>query len=566
MQRHLNNAGAETQPRKGAVRHYLRMLLTLTLLITGGSATTAQAESEIKHFLGRTTGTEYIFDTPLPKDLAEMLTATGQKYSAFKNLPRVTGESVDGRNQVFISTDIGWDGDRIDQGTIAFLSKNGIESGAWFTMESAGPEWKELASRIKSQAIVDGNWRSATLQVLATMDDIQPPLRRPIPELIQLKAKMATFDNQTRAGMFYPSVQIPANLDVLRTQMLAYGNVGRKDPDFRKKHGAKTATDLSGDTVRTLGGIEKVFKQNRTPPWFADSALDDKLNQAAQFQAEYQAYVDQMGHDGPGSFTDPRTGRSGNMRDLGARADFFEIPRNIVEAAGGGNASNFPHEWMASDTHFRPWFNVYAVYPTLGYGAAKSAGGKWYFAAVATALQEGVMPGSQGAPASSTSSPAVSQEVAASSANQSVLSLRSHNFPDRFIRHRDSKGFLDPVASDLDRKDSTFNRVGGLADSRHISLESVNYPNFFLVAEGENVVLRQRPPNDPRFDVSATFIQQPGLADGSKLSLESYAQRGAYLRHTAFVLYVHPPHDSDLFKADATFEQMAPWCTGSQCR
>jgi hypothetical protein len=116
------------------------------------------------------------------------------------------------------------------------------------------------------------------------------------------------------------------------------------------------------------------------------------------------------------------------------------------------------------------------------------------------------------------------------------------------------------------RADTTFRQVPGLTAGSQISLEAANFPNFFLVAEGENVVLKQRPPNDPQFDRAATFMMKPWLADPSRLSLESYAQPGSYLRHSNFILYVHPQHPSDLFNQDATFIQAAPGCTGTGCQ
>ena len=36
------------------------------------------------------------------------------------------------------------------------------------------------------------------------------------------------------------------------------------------------------------------------------------------------------------------------------------------------------------------------------------------------------------------------------------LSLRSRNFPDRFVRHQNFLGELSPIVSDLDRRDATF--------------------------------------------------------------------------------------------------------------
>ena len=539
--------------------------MLLALMIVG--AHPAWAQGPTKHYLGRPTATEYVFDVPVPADFSEMATATGPKYAAFKQFPKTSSQTINGKTHLFVTTEISWDGDRVDQGTIAFAQRGLVKQGWWFTMDASSPAWSTFAAQLKSQAVTNGNWRSVTMQMLVTQDANQPPLHAPIPEIIQIQKKMDDLVIQARPGMFYSSVQIPANLEALRAQMLAYGNVGRRDPDFRKVNGSKTATDLSGDTVQTLGGSNRVFKQNSTPPYFLDSTLDAKLNQAAQFQAEYNASVNRMSHDGPSTFADPETGKRGSMRDLGARADFFGIPRNVVEAAGGGKARDNPHGWMVSDTHFRPWFGVDGVYPTLGYGAARSASGDWHFVAVATRYADGVMPGNSDASSAPVpAAPAPDPFVAQDTPQETWISLQSYNFPERFIRHRDYKGFIDPIESDLERKDSTFKRVRGLADASHVSLEAANFPGFFLVAEGEDIVLRQRPPNDTQFDRNATFIRHPGLADGSKLSLESYAQRSKYLRHTHFVLYISQTHDSDLFRQDATFTEAAPGCTGAGCQ
>lgn len=546
----------------------LSALLILAMLLVGSAATLAQAQSELRHYLGRPTATEYVFDTELPADFADMLTASGQKYSAFQSFPKLASQVINGSNQMIVSTEIGWDSDRADQGTLAFARGGGVDGGSWFTMDASSPQWPAVLAQLKAQATAKGSWRFVTVQVLATADSNQPPMRSPIPETIQIQKTMDGLTTQTQGGLFYPTVQIPANLDGLRAQMLAYGNVARRDPDFRRNHGSKTATDLGGDSVNTLGGPNKVFKQSRTPPYFTDSTLDATLSQAAQFQAEYNASIDRMGHDGPTAYTDRRTGKSGSMRGLGDRADFFGAPRGIVEAAGGGQARDNPHGWMASDTHFRPWFNVDGVYPTLGYGAARSSSGNWHFVAVATRHADGVLPVAANPAVAANMPPAAAAPASAAPfAEPRFVSLRSHNFPDRVIRHRDYKGFIEPAATDADRKDSTFKVVPGLAvGGQTVSLEAANFPNFFLVADGENVVLKQRPPNDAAFERAATFIQLPGLADASKLSLESYAQRGTYLRHTGFVLFVHPPHASDLFGQDATFEAISPGCVDAGCQ
>ncbi len=389
MKSHTQPVDQQHDYRK-AIGRFFPIVVKTVLLTLVGLATTAHAQTQ--YFLGRPTATEYIFDTPLPADFAAMVTATGQKYGGFTRFVKISNESINGQNELFMLNEVAWDGDKVDRGTIAYASSTGVETGSWVQMDPASPEWSAVASQLKAQATARGNWRYTKVRILAASGANQPPLRSPIPETIQIQAKLAELGKQTKAGMFYPSVQIPSNLDEVQKQMLAYGNVGRKDPDFRKNNGAKTATDLSGPTVQTKGGTEKVFKQNPTPPYFTDSTLNDKLNLAAQFQAEYQASINVMGHGGPRAFTDPRTGKSGNMSDLGDRVVFFEGPGSIVEAAGGGTPGDCPRCWMSGDTHFRPWFSVDGIYPLLGYGAAKSANGNWYFVAVAVRHPDGVVP------------------------------------------------------------------------------------------------------------------------------------------------------------------------------
>jgi hypothetical protein len=48
-----------------------------------------------------------------------------------------------------------------------------------------------------------------------------------------------------------------------------------------------------------------------------------------------------------------------------------------------------------------------------------------------------------------------------------------------------------PISSELDRRDSTFKMVPGLADSRHVSFESVNYPGHYLRHQGFRLNLHQ---------------------------------------------------------------------------
>ena len=140
----------------------------------------------------------------------------------------------------------------------------------------------------------------------------------------------------------------------------------------------------------------------------------------AQFQAEYQAYRNAIGHDGPSRYFDPVSGKTVNMYDMSDRAKFFGV-ESVVEAAGQGSPGDFPHGWMKSETHFRPWFNVDGCYPEIGYGAAKSSSGSWYFVAVpvrdadcSKATPEA--PTATDVPAAATEAPAAAATVAPAAA------------------------------------------------------------------------------------------------------------------------------------------------------
>lgn len=132
-----------------------------------------------------------------------------------------------------------------------------------------------------------------------------------------------------------------------------------------------------------------------------------------------------------------------------------------------------------------------------------------------------------------------------------AFSMQSYNYQTHYIRHRNFLGEITPISSDLDRKDSAFRMVPGLADSRYISFESVNYPGYFL--RHANYRLRlDRNDNSPLFRADATFKRVPGLADRSWTSFESFNYPNHYIRHSGFHLYISTGNDG-LFRSDTTF-------------
>lgn len=137
-----------------------------------------------------------------------------------------------------------------------------------------------------------------------------------------------------------------------------------------------------------------------------------------------------------------------------------------------------------------------------------------------------------------------------------MVSLQSYNYQTHFIRHANFLGEITHIASELDRRDSTFKMVPGLADSRYISFESVNYPGYYLRHQDFRLRLHQSD-GSQLFRADATFKMGPGLADGSWLSFESFNYPGHYIRHRDYHLYIERGGD-DLFRKDATFRLAAP--------
>ena len=124
----------------------------------------------------------------------------------------------------------------------------------------------------------------------------------------------------------------------------------------------------------------------------------------------------------------------------------------------------------------------------------------------------------------------------------------SHNFPDRYLRHADVRARIDaapPLA------DSQFRIVTGLAGSGTVSLESANFPGYFL--RHRNFELRlERTDGSTGFRNDASFYRRAGLANASGVSFESYSNPGRYIRHSSYLLYVQPVA-TDVDRADATF-------------
>jgi hypothetical protein len=128
--------------------------------------------------------------------------------------------------------------------------------------------------------------------------------------------------------------------------------------------------------------------------------------------------------------------------------------------------------------------------------------------------------------------------------------LKSSNFPDRFVRHADNVGRIDPYPMEP-WQDQLWRMVPGLASSSGVSFESVNVPGRFLRHVNYGVRLEAND-NTATFRSDATFTRVAGLSDPTWSSFRSYNLPDRYLRHSGYVLRVDPVGTAT-DREDATF-------------
>jgi len=138
-------------------------------------------------------------------------------------------------------------------------------------------------------------------------------------------------------------------------------------------------------------------------------------------------------------------------------------------------------------------------------------------------------------------------------------SLRSVNFPDRYVRHRDNLGYLDPLSASsaaADRQSATFTIGAGLANGSCYSLQSINPTGRYLRHYNNRLILST---NDgtATFRSDATFCGRAGLS-GSGTSFESYNYPGFYLRHYNYELRIDRNDGNTALQSDASFTVTSP--------
>ncbi|TMR88466.1 glycoside hydrolase family 43 protein [Nonomuraea basaltis] len=139
-------------------------------------------------------------------------------------------------------------------------------------------------------------------------------------------------------------------------------------------------------------------------------------------------------------------------------------------------------------------------------------------------------------------------------------SLRSANFPDRYVRHRNNLAYVDPLSSaspPADRRDATFTVAAGLAHPGCYSFQSVNLPGYYLRHYNMRLTL-QRDDGSAIFKGDATFCGRSGLAGGGTISFESYNLPGRYLRHYNYEMRLDLRASDSVFASDASYTVTSP--------
>lgn len=123
------------------------------------------------------------------------------------------------------------------------------------------------------------------------------------------------------------------------------------------------------------------------------------------------------------------------------------------------------------------------------------------------------------------------------------MSLLCH----RSVRHQDFIVKITEISSDLDVKDSSWLVAPG-PHGHGVVFESENFPgyNLSLSPDGSVMIIRGADA------ATSVFIPRHGLSgDAGSISFESAATPGLFLRHSSFLLRLHPNDGSEVCqKAD----------------
>ncbi|WP_420594111.1 AbfB domain-containing protein [Deinococcus sp.] len=140
------------------------------------------------------------------------------------------------------------------------------------------------------------------------------------------------------------------------------------------------------------------------------------------------------------------------------------------------------------------------------------------------------------------------------------LQVTTPGLTNRYVRHYYGEGFTEVVdagSADTLKKDATWKAVPGLADANCFSFESVNFPNEFL-RHKDSRVIKSANNNDPLLKNDATWCAVNGLS-GTGVSLESKNYPGRYLRHYRGELWLARKGGTLASDAAFSFNEDSSW-------
>ncbi|MEU6720098.1 family 43 glycosylhydrolase [Nonomuraea sp. NPDC046802] len=128
--------------------------------------------------------------------------------------------------------------------------------------------------------------------------------------------------------------------------------------------------------------------------------------------------------------------------------------------------------------------------------------------------------------------------------------LTSYDTPGQAVRHWDFRARLEADVTPL--ADSQFRLVTGLSGAGTVSLESTNFPGYYLRHRNFEAWVEKRD-GTALFDADASFTRRTGLAGAGTVSLESANFSGYFVRHRGGQVWVEQNDGSATFRGNASF-------------
>lgn len=331
-----------------------RLQLKLMALILFLLGSTLAAQAQTTYWLASRDGDQLRFEVQVPPDAVKLILHkdkapkggddTTPRYRTFTH-------TIDGKDIRFHSNELGWETPKLQDGSFTWVTGSGMGAD-WKGCNTKDALWPDFADALASLATSAEGWSSAKVIIAESSGKEAPNVR------LNLDGSAGTPSEEKvalwrLADLTSKEHLSSEELEEARGFMLTVANAGRANPGYRREMGSKTALNLP----KNLKPLE----------------LDEKLNEAAQHQAEYCAKVKEPTHDQD----DPKYATLGDRLKLFTGSEIAG-----AEAAGAGGLQDYPTGWMKSETHYRPFWNLEGPITHVGFGIAKGSDGNWYVVAV----------------------------------------------------------------------------------------------------------------------------------------------------------------------------------------